>query len=219
MNHINILLPTRGRCELVDKSIKSLCDKATHRDLIMFHLGVDNDDTKAVGYNYYNSANIFKTVFSPLGYKNLHLYYNVLSILALQFKGWLFLWNDDLIMSTEGWDDIVREYDNQFVVISPQTENTPQFDCLFPIIPTDWIFTTGRFSNNAHNDTWVEMIAKQLGILRKEPRIKVFHDRADFTGNNNDETFKNREYVMERFADQHAERTVEAELLKQKFNL
>ena len=65
----------------------------------------------------------------------------------------------------------------------------------------------------------VELISKQLGILRKEPRIKVFHDRADFTGNNDDETFKNREYDMVGFENQHVEREVEAELLKQKFNL
>ena len=40
---------------------------------------------------------------------------------------------------------------------------------MFPILPKKWYDELGHFSLNCHNDTWVEEIAKSLGIFKFIP--------------------------------------------------
>ena len=60
-------------------------------------------------------------------------------------------------------------------------------------MPIDWYLLIGYFSLNAQNDAWVSTIAKALDVL-KPIDIDVLHDRFDLTGNNDDDTFRNRVY-------------------------
>jgi hypothetical protein len=52
-----------------------------------------------------------------------------------------------------------------------------------------------HLSQNAQNDTWLSHIAYMLDIFERLPGVQFIHDRADLTGNNNDETFQNRRYM------------------------
>jgi hypothetical protein len=50
-----------------------------------------------------------------------------------------------------------------------------------------------HISLHGQNDAWISEIAYMLDIMR-DIDIDIIHDRADITGNNNDETFKARKY-------------------------
>ena len=75
--------------------------------------GIDEDDVDSA--RFVNS--VFKHVrkkiisFKPIGYVNLHKYINTLAA-AGQGK-WLFIWNDDALMRTENWDEIILTHGDE----------------------------------------------------------------------------------------------------------
>jgi len=198
---ISIILPTRGRIDsgALEKSLKSLLDLADEPQGIEIMLGVDEDDQRSVEWVNTEAAKFVEPygcackakVFKPLGYEKLNIYVN---LLAHSSSGqWLFLWNDDCIMQTKGWDSVVRQHDGEFKLLSPHDNHDHPF-AIFPLIPADWFILCDAWSLNAQNDTWVSVIAKMCGIFEKVD-IEVLHDRADMTGGNDDETFANRKYM------------------------
>ena len=126
---ISILLPTRGRSDMLMRSLTSLHDLATDFSTIELVLGMDNNDTVGLEYLLHHIIpwierhNISHkiVIFEPLGYHNLHLYLNGL---AENSKGtWMFFWNDDAIMKTQGWDTYIRAKTGEFKLLSVITHN------------------------------------------------------------------------------------------------
>lgn len=197
---ISILLPTRGRTETLKRSLESLISKAAQPTRLELLLGLDEDDQATteyikteiapmlIKYNVECRANIFK----PLGYENLHTYVNTLA--GYSNGDWLFFWNDDAIMNSDGWDDIIRGYDGQFKLLAPTDNHNGHPYAIFPIVPRDWYMLLDHLSQNAQNDAWLSHIAYMLDIFERT-EVNVTHDRADITGNNNDPTFQNRKYM------------------------
>lgn len=197
---ISILLPTRGRTEMLKKSIQSLVDTANEPESIEIMFGIDNDDTAVSDYIKNEIAPILQdakiearaNVFQPLGYENLHNYVNTL---AENCSGeWLFFWNDDALMLSENWDDVINSYTGQFKLLGPKDNHNGHPYAILPIVPRDWFILIGHLSQNAQNDAWLSHVAYMLDIFERID-VEILHDRADLTGNNNDETFKNRKYM------------------------
>jgi len=197
---ISVLLPTRGRTEVLRKSLTSLVKKATKPERIEILFGIDEDDTDTLDYikdvisvdlkelGIESRASIFK----PLGYENLHIYVNTL---AGNAQGeWLFFWNDDCLMVSEGWDEVIDQYNGQFKLLGPKDNHEGHPYAILPIVPKDWFILMGHLSQNAQNDAWLSHIAYMLDIFERVD-FEFIHDRADITGNNDDETFKNRKYM------------------------
>ena len=197
---ITILLPTRGRPQLLKKSLESLISKATNPSDIEIMLGLDEDDTATIDYIKDEIAPYLQelgvearaNIFQPLGYENLHTYVNTLAGAAL--GECLFFWNDDGLMETQGWDDVIKGYDGQFKLLAPRDNHNGHPYAIFPIVPRDWYILTGHLSQNAQNDAWLSHIAYMLDIFERID-VEFIHDRADITGNNDDETFRNRKYM------------------------
>jgi hypothetical protein len=197
---ISILLPTRGRTEVLLNSLKTLIEKASDPTRLEILLGIDEDDNEIQPYlkdvvapwlKEYSlecRANIFK----PLGYENLHVYVNTLAANAT--GKWIFFWNDDALMVTEGWDDVIESYNGQFKLLAPKDNHNGHPYAILPIIPTDWYKLMDHLSQNAQNDAWLSHIAYMLDIFERID-VEFIHDRADITGNNDDETFQNRKYM------------------------
>ena len=199
MSKISILLPTRGRPELMKKSIEGLLSKASNPGRLELLLGIDNDDEGLQEFikdelgPLCNKLNVDckAQVFPPLGYAKLHHYVNTLAAHAT--GEWLFFWNDDGIMVTEGWDDVISSHDGEFKLLGPRDNHNGHPYAIFPIVPRDWFILMGNLSQNAQNDAWLSHIAYMLDIFERID-VEFIHDRADITGNNDDETFRNREY-------------------------
>jgi hypothetical protein len=131
-------------------------------------------------------------VFKPIGYENLHHYINHLASVAT--GEWLFFWNDDGIMVTEGWDEVIDSYTGEFKLLAPRDNHNGHPYAIFPIVPKDWYNLMDHLSQNAQNDAWLSHIAYMLDIFERID-VEFIHDRADMTGNNDDETFRNRKYM------------------------
>lgn len=198
---ISIILPTRGRVKsgALEKSLKSLLDNADKPNRVEIMLGIDEDDQETKDWLDNEAQDFVKPykcgckakVFQPLGYEKLNIYVN---LLAHSSSGqWLFLWNDDALMQTKGWDTEVDSYNGQFKMLAPK-DNHDHPMAIFPLIPTDWFVLCDAWSMNAQNDTWVSQIAKMNNIFQRV-EFEVLHDRADMTGGNDDETFEARKYM------------------------
>ena len=106
MKKISVLLATRGRSKMLEKSIDSLMTNISDSENVEIMLGIDNDDQETLDFvqsddfqnkmqDEYN-VDVQAVLFDRLGYKNLHQYMNQL---WGQANGeWLLLWNDDAIM-------------------------------------------------------------------------------------------------------------------------
>lgn len=197
---ISVILPTRGRTEVLKTSLMTLLDNVKEPNEVEIILGMDEDDTEVIEYvketlgpilqekGVETKANIFK----PLGYENLHQYVNTLAGNAS--GDWIFFWNDDCLMQTKDWDEVISSYTGQFKLLAPKDNHDGHPYAILPIVPKDWFILMGHLSQNAQNDAWLSHIAYMLDIFERID-VEFIHDRADITGNNDDETFKNRKYM------------------------
>lgn len=194
---ISVLCPTRGRPDSMRRSAATLLDHATHPDRVEILTACDDDDPRLADYD------IPTLIGPPLGYRGLHRYVNTLADVA---RGeWLFLWNDDVEMLTDGWDEVVEAQAPG--VLSPRSNHGGPPDsvahCIFPIVPASWVKACGHFALNCHNDTWWGEIGHALGVLHGIA-VEVVHRRADLTGDHDDETFHARDYDPAYYSTQMA---------------
>jgi glycosyltransferase involved in cell wall biosynthesis len=186
---VSVLVPSRERPELLARSIESL--RGADLEVLV---ALDEDDPRLTDY-----AGIGIPVVGPRhGYGALQRYYNELAMWAT--GGWLLLWNDDCIMETENWMEIVRSYDGKMAVLNPLTNhNNWEIDMnVFPIFPRKMVELMGHVSLHCHNDSWIEYVARDAGIMVRVP-ITICHDRADLTGNNDDGVYAARQLDQKGF--------------------
>jgi len=196
---IAILLPTRGRTAALDRSLIGLLEKAADLDSIQVLLGLDTDD--AVGIKHFQDelqprlddmgVNYTAMTFEPMGYGRLHDYVNTLA--RNSSADWMFFWNDDAVMETQGWDTEICRYTGEFKLLAVHTHNDHPYS-IFPIVPREWLDVIGHLSLHSMNDAWLSQNAYCVNIWQRID-VHVLHDRADLTGNNLDSTYKQRELL------------------------
>lgn len=191
MINITILLPTRKRVNTLKKSIESLIKTSKYPDRLQFLFAVDEDDLDTINFlkntSYPNQGLI---TFKPMGYENIHKYNNTLALYA--HGKWLMFFNDDALMTTYNWDAKIMDRGSNFRVLRVKEQTSHPY-AIFPIFPRDWFMLLDHISLHGQNDAWISEIAYSLDIMR-DIDIEIIHDRADITGNNNDETFQARKY-------------------------
>lgn len=193
---ISILLPTRGRTDALDRSVKSLFTRVSDKSQVQLMLGFDQDDT--VGLEHFennlqpwlddNDVEYEAMLFEPMGYIRLNEYVNTLA--KSSDSDWLVFWNDDAIMETDGWDQVIAQHTGSFKLLAFHTHRDHPYS-IFPIAPREWFETLGYLSPHQISDAWLSQQAYMLDIWERIP-VDVVHDRHDLTGNNGDETFENR---------------------------
>lgn len=193
---IAVLLPTRGRTTALKLSIISVFNRVLDLDTVQLILGFDEDDE--TGLSYFTSdvqpwleqkgVNYTAMTFEPMGYDGLNRYYNGMA--AEADADWFFVWNDDALMETTGWDKKVTEHDGEFKLLKIHVHREHPYS-IFPIVPREWYELFGFLSRHQMTDAELSQIAYMLDIMEI---IDVYatHDRHDLTGNNADETYKNR---------------------------
>lgn len=162
---ISLLCPTRQRSEMLADSIKSLGDGDW--ELLISY---DDDDPEITSYEAmrYKKVRLFPQ--PRHGYENLHLYFNHM---AENSKGdWLMLWNDDALMLSKGWVEIIEKEDpTNPQVLNPWNER----DNLFPIISRAWYEAVGHYSRNTHADSWVQQTAELINRTKYIEGIQIKH--------------------------------------------
>lgn len=192
---LSVLLPTRGRTDILKRSLLSLADQAQDPTRIEMLLAFDDDDTASSDWCIENvlpeldarGVSYDLQQFPRLGYIRLNEYVNALAC-AAQGR-WMMFWGDDAVMLTPGWDQRILEVD-RFRVLRIPTHNQHPY-AIFPIVPRQWIEMFGYMSAHQLSDSTVSQIAYMLDIVENID-VEVVHDRFDITGNNKDETWNNR---------------------------
>ena len=199
---ISILLPTRKRTQTLVNSLNSLLANAADTSRIEILIAYDDDDDESRDFfantwaDYIGQCSATSKVFETerFGYLRLYKYVN---FLAEQATGdWIMFWNDDALMLTENWDDEIVKHDGWFGLLRMPCVTMNHPFALFPIIPREWIDVFGRVSPVNHSDWWIYNVTAPAGRLLNLP-VQVYHDRADVTGNNNDETFREQSYAAD----------------------
>ena len=197
---ISILMATRGRPELAFKSLKSMIDLAHNVDEIEFCVAIDNDDIKSMDYfketvvPWFEEKdhNILVMTFDRLGYANLPKY---METLALNSRGaWFIVWNDDALMESQDWDKEIASYTGQFKLLAFKDNHNEHPYSIFPIVPREWVVLFGTISPQQAIDAWVSQIAYIVDCFQRI-EATVTHDRHDLTGNNDDATYAEREFL------------------------
>jgi hypothetical protein len=196
---IAVILPTRGRTAALTRSLVGLLEKAADLDQIQVLLGLDNDD--AVGIEHFQESlqpqldnmGVAYTAmtFEPMGYSRLNEYINKLS--ENSSADWIFFWNDDAVMESESWDLEIVKHTGEFKLLAVHTHNDHPYS-IFPIVPRAWLDVIGHLSLHSMTDAWLSQIAYCVDIWERID-VHVVHDRADLTGNNLDQTYKQRELL------------------------
>ena len=120
---ISVLLPTRGRGKLAERSLLSLIDRAKDNSRVEYRVALDSDDKESKDYFEKTIIPAFKErdinflviTTQPLGYLRLNKYVNHLGKYAL--GRWLMFWNDDAVMETDHWDEIIATHTDKFRVL------------------------------------------------------------------------------------------------------
>lgn len=199
---ISILLPTRKRTELVVKSIGSLLANAANTEDIEILVAYDDDDDESREFfaeiwpSFIGQTSATTRVFELERYGYLRLYKYV-NFLAEQAQGdWIMFWNDDALMATENWDQKIIEKTGWFGLLRMPCINMNHPFALFPIIPKSWLDLFGKISPVNHSDWWIYHVTTSLQRMQNID-VLVYHDRADITGNNNDQTFAEQSYAAD----------------------
>lgn len=166
MPKISILCPSRERAGLLRKSLASLGD--VHEVLVR----VDDDDPELERYKAIEGIKL--VIGERLGYERLNVYINEL---AEQSTGdWLMLWNDDAIMETENWQELIGEHDPELpCVLNP---HKPQHN-YFPLISREFYKRLGEYSPSPNSDSYVAEVARICGVEYDVPGIEIKHLRGE----------------------------------------
>lgn len=186
---VSIMVPTRGRPELLQRSIESVFRNGQLRPSdVEIMAAVDADDEATVEM----AQRLADTVYTHevrMGYERLHEYVNPM---ARDAEGeWIWLFNDDATILTVGWDVILLR-ERPWGVLDPVT-NHPQDhrdgQAIFPIVHRSLVEAMGHFSRSNHNDTYITAVGRGVaeGFVRGVG-IEVYHDRPDLTGRSMDQT-------------------------------
>lgn len=199
-NKISILLPTRKRTKQVINSIGSLLASARDTSRIEILIVYDDDDQESreffrdVWPSYIAQCEATTRVFESerFGYTKLNRYVN---FLGEESTGDIVMfWNDDALMLTDDWDlEIDKGMDNWWGCLRMPCTTMRHPFALFPIFPREWIDLFGCISPVTHSDWWIYHVTKHSDCFKDIP-VYVYHDRADVTGNNNDETYRETSY-------------------------
>jgi hypothetical protein len=129
---ISILLPSRGRVKQIHRFIDSIIKTANRIDKIELIIYADEDDVSTASIN----SNLLKITMlvgprEGMGYYHNKCYENSIGEI-------IFLLNDDVVIQTKGWDDVIRslhlKYNDEIYLAYPNDLFKSFKCCTFPII-------------------------------------------------------------------------------------
>jgi len=168
---VSVLLPSRTRPQGLFHAVSSLvarCDDPAHIEIL---IRLDDDDSEskiAVEYmqKVFGETVAIQSLIGPRreGYGALNEFLEELCAVAC--GDFLFLFNDDAVMDTNGWDVTVGCFRDEFCVLRFRNPKPHKYAHLtaFPLIHRKVYEVIGHFSKNAFCDAWMQEISRGAGI-------------------------------------------------------
>lgn len=181
---ISMLLPARARPKNLKSSIESVFDLAAKSDDVEFLVRLDDNDPylaeeRALLAQFPRSTTHIRVSVGPrLGYARMHEMYNRCAAAA---KGqYLFVWNDDIELRTQNWDQLLREAP-LFSVQWLRRDITKTTDFTLPVIGRPLYDAVGHLSQNAFCDAWIADYSSFAGTSIIRDDIVFTHHRLNDT--------------------------------------
>jgi hypothetical protein len=182
---IAVLLPTRSRTDALTASVTSIVDLADNISRIQLIFGFDDDDR--IGLDHFtkviqpmldkHGVSYEAQSFKSMGYAGLNRYYNHLA--KSTSADWLFVWNDDAVMETQGWDSVIEQYTGKFKLLKVHTHNDHPYS-IFPIMPRVWYDLMHHLSRHQMIDAELSQMAFLLDIMQVI-EVDVVHNQVELT--------------------------------------
>lgn len=172
---VSVLLPTRCRSESLCEAIDSIYSLAEDKSSVEFIFKIDDDDPDTIRASESLSRILpIKSIVSPRGrgYHDMHHWVN--QMCALSEGDWLFLFNDDARMKTQGWDKLLAdicmvegiEGISELCLLLCETMGRPP--------ATEFMFLRrkvyeilGHYSLSPHNDRWIHSVLTTINAVFK----------------------------------------------------
>jgi glycosyltransferase involved in cell wall biosynthesis len=134
---VSFLIPTRKRPHGCQKALDSILKTATNIDNVEVCFLVDDDDVDTIEWvanteiQYPNLVHGYVTPRIGNGYEHIYMYYNQLAGMAN--GDFLFIFNDDTVMVSAGWDEVLERHRGECILLDPKWTYTADFST-FPIL-------------------------------------------------------------------------------------
>jgi len=178
-DHISLLLPTRGRPDMLAQVFASMEQTIAQKSKVAVWLYIDHDDQvtmdaiQAGKFKGYSFGIHWVVGESAASIGELH---NLTWRACNSGSGIFMLHADDTLFVTPGWDDIIRaafnKYPDHILVAHPHDPelHEPTFQM---ILSAEWLAVTGRFSTGYFpfwfEDTWLDQIGQIIGRREQLP--------------------------------------------------
>ena len=178
-DHISLLLPTRGRPQMLAQVFTSLEQTIAQKSKVAVWLYIDHDDQITMdairtgqfqGYSFGIHCVVGESAAS-LG--EIH---NLTWRTSTSGSGIFMLHADDTLFVTPGWDDVIRAAFNQYPdrILAAHPHDPELHEPTFQmILSAEWLTVTGRFSTAYFpfwfDDTWLDQIGQIIGRRAQLP--------------------------------------------------
>lgn len=189
---ISIICPSRGRPHELNESLDSL-KLAKHKLEALIWL--DSNDSKLPVYQklFKNNPNVRMFVKNRVGYIKLFVMLNFLSSQAKY--NWVFVWNDDVVMTNPNWFTIFKNATRQFdpknepIVLNIWSQGEMVYN-LFPVVSRCYLDILGHFAIIPNCDDWVRMVSEGAGIVHIIKGFKPKHRKYGGEDSLVDDTYR-----------------------------
>jgi hypothetical protein len=178
-DHISLLLPTRGRPQMLGEVFDSIEQTAAQKAKVAVWLYIDHDDQPTLDaihggqFGKYSFAIHWLVGDRTASLGELH---NLTWQACTSGSGIFMLHADDTSFVTAGWDDIIRnafnQYPDRILVAHPHEPelHEPTFQM---ILSAEWMAVTGYFSTAYFpfwfDDVWLDQIGQIIGRRAQLP--------------------------------------------------
>ena len=181
---LTVLLPSRNRFDLCKNTVDSFVDTCRDKSNLQIILKFDVDDLSSVSrINEIRKDVDIKILISDRlrGYFSLHHFCN--DMMKVSTGDWIIMVNDDSLMTTNGWDDVLQN------VIPPQTGefwgtsdtallnfyHMDKHTTTYPVVRRCVCEKLGYFTLHPHNDAFLNEVYGELNAIVCVPDIRMRH--------------------------------------------
>lgn len=174
---VSVLIPSRNKSQSLLEAIDSIYSLAFDKGNVEFLVKADNDDIKTIETICSLQEVIpLKAIISPRGkgYLDIHHWINDLSRIA---RGdWLYLFNDDARIKTEGWDQILLQMvledarpgtEDVCLVVTPTLDRPTAKEFMF--LRRTAFHILDHWSLSPFVDYWIRTVAIRAGVCFQLP--------------------------------------------------
>lgn len=183
MSGIALVLPTRGRPELLHRFVYSFVGNAKDPNSIKFYFYVDDDDINTI--KYCTETSEFRNKFIIVVGPRIKMSETANRLVPYVTEDIFFCGGDDLIMRTPSWDTIVRDFFDKSedkIWLAYGYDGFHTDFATHPILHRKWVetlgFLTPPYFESDYADTWLDEIATRL---HRKHQLPMFNEHMHFT--------------------------------------